>query len=248
MGFNKKARKEATAQQQAMFAQQQKAYTDSQNAFNAYNSNFDKRNASIISLRDRGSNFLDRYSKGTDISELIPSSVKTGQMASDTVKNTIQAAGGIGDSSQLPKDAGYQQKLNSVMGANMARGLAQVNEAALQGEVGQQTENVFNASQFLNADAGTGLNLNNQIFNMSNTLWQNATTRRQMEIDVSNQAFGKMMQGLQFGVGIASGGLGAGGMFGAGGAFGSRSSGGSGVYSGSSNGGGNPFSRYISGY
>lgn len=227
MGFNKKARREATAQQQAAFQQQQTAFQTAQQQAQAYQGNFDKRNQAIIGIRDSGDSFLNKYRAGTDISELIPASVKLGQQSSDTIKNTMQAAGRMGDASQLHSDGNYQNKLNSLTSARLGRGLAAVNDERLHNEVGQQTENVFNASQFLNADAQTGLNLNSQLFGMTNTIWQNATTRRNMEIQVANQAFSNLMQGIQTGVGVASGFFGAGGMFGG---LGAKAGGGGGGY------------------
>lgn len=227
--MNKSARREASAQQQSAYKQQQAAYQTAQTQATAYQNDFTKRNAAITGIRDYGQQFLDRYHKGTDISELIPASVKYTQQAADTVKNTIQAAGRMGDSSQLHSDSNYQNKLNSVMGAKLGRGMAAINDERLNNEVGQQTENVFNASNFLNADAQAGLNLNSQMFNMSNAIWQNATTRRNMEIQVGQQAFGNLMQGIQVATGIASGFFGAGGMM-----SGLGRSGGSSASSGSS--------------
>lgn len=212
MGFNGRARRGAAAQQQAAYAQQQAAFQHAQQQNTEYQNNFNTRNASIIDIRNRGTQFLSRYNRGTDVSELIPASIKTGQQAADTTRATVQAMGRMGDASQLPNDSGYQSKLNSIMGARLGRGLAAVNEAALQGEVGNQTQNVFNASQFLNQDSQVGLNLNNQTFDMTNTIWQNAFSRRQFEQQVAQQSFSNLMSGIQAGVGVASGFFGAGGI------------------------------------
>jgi hypothetical protein len=211
MGFNRAARREAAAQQEAARRQQQAAHDRASAQATEYQASFNKRNAGIIDIRDRGISFLDRYSKGRDINELIPASIANSQAAADTVRNTMSAAGRMGDASQLPNDAGYQSRLNSVMGASLGRGLAAINDQRLASEVGQQTSNVASASSFLNADSQAGLGLNNTLFSMTDTIWQNATTRRDMEIRVAQQAFGNMMSVVSAGVGFATGAFGASG-------------------------------------
>lgn len=220
MGFAKKSRREAQAAQVAALNQQNQIlqHTQQQNA--QYQQGFDTRNAGVIKIRDRGNKFLDDYSKGTDIADLIPASVKMAQQTSDTVKNTITAAGRQGDASQLRGDKSYQDKLNSSLSAKLGKGMAAINDERLHSEVGQQTENVFNASNFLNSDAQAGLGLNTQAFGMANSIFSNATTRREMEIQRSNIMMNNLMQGLSGGVQGFLTATGAGGAFSAGGAFG----------------------------
>lgn len=208
MGFNGAAKKEAAAQQAQAYAAQQAAYAKAQADAAAYQSTSATRNAGVIGIRDYANSFLDKFHKGTDISQLIPSYLKVGQQASDTVKNTMTQASRMGDSSQLPTDQGYQQKLNSVTTSNLGRNLAAINEGVLSDEVSNQTGNSFNATNFLNADAQVGLNQDTNLFGMTDTIWHNATTRREMEIQVAQQAMGNLMGWVSMGLGAATGFLG----------------------------------------
>jgi hypothetical protein len=209
MGFNKAAKREAAAQQAAAYAQQQAQFGEAQRQAREYQQSFNTRNAGIINLRDTGNAWLGKYGRGVDINELLPAQVALGQQASDTVKATVAAQGRMGDASQLPNDAGYHDKLNHVMGARLGKGMAAINADYLNSEHQGVKEDVFNATQLLNQDSQAGLGLNNQLFGMTESIWNNATTRRKMEIEVAQQSMGNLMGLVQMGVGAASGFLGA---------------------------------------
>lgn len=209
MGFNRTARREAAAQQQAAYAQQQAVWTENQRQIQEYQRNFDTRNASMIQMLADDTSWFNKYKKGVDVSQLLPANVALGQQTSDMVKGTVAAMGRMGDASQLPNDAGYQSKLNSVMGARLGKGLAAIQSDALANREAGVRDSIAQNSSYLNADRQAGIGMQGQLFQMSNQIWQNATTRRQMEIQVAQQAMGNLMGWVQMGVGAVSGFAGA---------------------------------------
>lgn len=209
MSFNKKARQEAAAQQAQMFAQQQAIFAAQQAKEKAYNDSFDKRNAGIIQLRGEALNWHNRYEKGTDVADLLPADMKIHQQAADTVRNTMTMARGMGDSSQLPRDADYQAKLSHVASARLGTGLAAIASDRLSNRDAETRQTISQSESYLNTDRQAGFQMGGQIFQMADNLWQNATTRRQMEVQIAQQAMGNLMNWVSVGVGAVSGLAGA---------------------------------------
>lgn len=215
MGFGSNSRKQAQQQQLQAMQQQQQAFQNAQAQAQQYQSNFNTRNAGILGLQTSAQNWLRRYEKGADVASLNPAFVKNAQETADSVQKTMMVANRLGNNAMVKGDAGYQNKLNSVASRNIAKGLAQLNEQGLMSELDNQRGILMDTSNFLNADSRAGLSLNSELFSMTNSLFNNATTRRQMEIQRSNMMMGNFMQflsgGISTGLQLATGGLFGGG-------------------------------------
>lgn len=189
MSFGGKSRREAQ-QAQVEALRRQNAILDQQDAWaQEYRRNFDTRNAGIISLQKSTQNWLNRYEKGADVSTLNPARVMANQQAADQVVNTMRTASKLGDR-QLGGDADYQAKLNAVSTSRIGQGLARLNEAGLVNELNSRRGILMDTSAYLASDERAGFGLGSEVFNMSNAIFQNATTRRQMEMQRSQLAMG----------------------------------------------------------
>lgn len=215
MGFARKSNREAQAAQVAALNQQNAILAQQQAAASAYRDGYATRNAGITALQSYATNFLDRYHKGEDISTLMPTSVENAQKSADAAKYTMQAASRQGDASQLPKDSGYQRKLEATTTARLGRALATINDNALHGEVDSNRDILMNTTNMLNADQQAGMGLYSQSFGMAQGVFNSATTRRQMEqaraAAMNNMLFQGISGGLQGLLGAFTGGMFSGG-------------------------------------
>lgn len=206
MGFAKKSRREAQQQQLQAMQMQRHAYDDAQRRFSEYQNSFNTRNAPVIGLQTSAQNWLNRYGRGEDIASLNPTLARNAQMSANQVGQTMRFASKLGD--RRVGDADYQAKLNSLSTREISKGLAMLNEEGLLSELQSQRGILMDTSNFLNADARAGLGLSSELFNMTNSIFNNATTRRQMEIQRSNMMMqnfmGFLSTGIQAGLGIAS--------------------------------------------
>lgn len=213
MGFGGKSRKAAKAAQDAAYQQQLTAYQNSQDAVNAYNSNYDTRNAPIIGMQGNAQDWLNKYNKGVDVSELNPAAVKTAQQAADQVKGTMDVANNLGSNALAKGDRGYQSRLNSLNSREISKGLASVNVEGLLSELGNQRGILTDTSQFLNADRQAGLGYTNQLYGMTDNMYQNATNTRQMEMQRGNLMNQMLMDGIFGGLSGAASAFGGTGGF-----------------------------------
>jgi hypothetical protein len=202
MGFGNKSRKEAKAAQEASLALQRQQFDAQNSRLHEYENSFATRNAGVIQQRDKSQNWLGRFEKGEDVSSLNPAFAKTAQESADAVTNSMQFAGKLGDNAthNAGGDADYQAKLRSVSQRKIAGGVAQLNMGALQDEVANQRGILMDTSNFLNADSRAAFGMGGQVFDYTSTMFNNATTKRQMEMNRSNMMMGNLM-------GLISGGI-----------------------------------------
>lgn len=216
MGFGNKSRKEAKAQQEAAMRQQQAQYDAYMRQVNEYNNSFNTRNAGLIAMRDSASSWLNRFNKGEDVAKLNPAFAKNALAAAETTKKTMQFASKLGDNSTMGVrgDADYQAKLRSSAEADVSKGLAFQNMQGLQDELGNQRGILMDSTNVLNSDSRAGVGMSAEGFNMTNSIFNNATTKRQMEIARSQAMMSNFMGFL--GMGVQAFGMAAsGGMLGA---------------------------------
>lgn len=159
-----------------------------------------QRNQHVAGLQKTAAEFLEKHRKGVDVTQLNPAFSQTALQASDAVKNTMRAARNIGDGAKGGGDANYQAKLDSVASREISRGLGRANVEGLMSEVNNQRGILMDTSNFLNQDAMAGLNMGAGVFNMTSTMFQAATAKREMEMARSNA----MMNNL---FGFISGGV-----------------------------------------
>lgn len=198
MGFGKKSRKEAKRQQEEAMAMQRQAYADSQRMAEEYRNSFNTRNAGILGLQSQATKWLEGYNSGTDVSKLNPAFAKYAQETANQVQSTMQVANRLGD--RMGGDKDYQSKLNSLASRNIAKGLAQVNEEGLMAELNNQRGILMDSSNFLNNDSRAGFGMQSELFGMTNSIFNNATTKRNMEIARSNMMMNNLMQGISGGI------------------------------------------------
>lgn len=222
MGFGKKSRREAKAGQEAALRQQQQAFEETQRLSKLYREGFEKRNAGIIAMQERANRWLADYDKGVDVAKLNPALANTLRDTADIMTRTTQVANRIGNNALVRGDKGFQNKLQSVAQRDMFKNMAIANEQGLMEERGNQTNIAMQTSQFLNQDTMAGIGLQNDVFNQSNALFGNWTTKRNIEIARGNMMTNMLMQGIMGGVsGFATAG-GAKGLWATGGVFGKK--------------------------
>lgn len=198
MGFAKKSRKEAKRQQEEALALQRQAYADAQRMAQEYQRSFNTRNAGIINLQNQATNWLERYNKGEDVAKLNPAFARYAQDTANQVQSTMQVANRLGD--RMGGDKDYQAKLNSLATRDIARNLAQLNEEGLLTELNSQRGILMDTTNFLNADSRAGFGMGSELFGMTNSLFANATTKRNMEIQRSNMLMDNFMRGIAGGI------------------------------------------------
>lgn len=209
MGFGGKSRKQAQQAQIAALNQQNVLLDSQRKLAEDYRANFAVRNKGILDLQSKATGWLNRYEKGADVASLNPARVMANQQAADQVMSTMKVASKLGDR-QAGGDADYQARLNSTATANIGKGLARLNEAGLVEELGNQRGILMDTSAYLSADEKSGFSMGSEVFNMSNSIFQNATTRRQMEMQRSQMALKMFTDVLGAGVGAFSSVMGAG--------------------------------------
>ncbi len=220
MGFAKKSRKAAKAGQEQALRDQQASFALSQQMAQDYNQGFEKRNAAMIALQTRAQSWLDSYDKGTDVSKLNPALAQTLMDAANVNMRTTQVVNRMGNNALVKGDKGYQQKLSSLAQRQMFRDMGALNEQGLMTERANQTGILMDSSNFLNSDRMSAFNMQSGVFGQSNSIFNNWTSKRNMEIARGNAMNNMLMQGVMGGVsGFITAGS-AGGMFGAKGLFG----------------------------
>jgi hypothetical protein len=216
MGFGRKSRKEAQTAQVNALNQQNAILAEGQRQAAEYRASSSTRNAPMIQMQADATAFLNKYKKGEDVSTLNPALAQTLNNAANQTTNTLKyATAKLGDTSGQG-DAGHQQKLLNVTQRKLGQGVAALNMQGLQDEVGNQRGIAMDTTNFLNADAQAGFGMQGQLSSMASSVFQNATTRRQMEIQRSNQMMGNLMGFVNGGLSAVFGG-GLGGIFGGGG-------------------------------
>lgn len=198
MGFAKKSRKEAKRRQEEAMAMQRQAYADSQRMAQEYQNSFNTRNAGILGLQKQATDWLANYNAGTDVSKLNPAFAKYAQETAGQVQSTMQVANRLGD--RMGGDKDYQAKLNSLATRNIASQLAGLQEQSLMSELNNQRGILMDTSNFLNQDSRAGFGMQSELFGMTNSIFNNATTKRNMEIQRSNMMMNNLMQGIAGGI------------------------------------------------
>jgi hypothetical protein len=234
MGFGKKSRREAKAAQEAAMRQQQAAYAAAQQQVQAYQQSSAARNAPIIALQKGSQDWMNRFNKGTDVADLNPAFAKNAQESADAVMNSMNYASNFGDTATHGggADKNFQEKARSVAQRNIAKGVARLNMQGLENELQSNRGILMDTTNFLNSDARAGVGMSGDLFGMTNSIFNAATTKRKMEMERSNMMMQNMMGLISGGVQGFMAATGAGGMFGAGGAFGGSSGGGGNAMSG----------------
>jgi len=200
MGFARKSRKEAQTAQVNALARQNEILAESQRQAREYHATSATRNAPIIGLQQDANAWLGRYKRGEDVASLNPALAKTLLNTSNQYTNTLKyATGKLGDTSGQG-DAGHQAKLLNVTTRELGKGAAALNMQGLENERANQTGIVMDTTSFLNADAQAGFGMQSQLGAMASSIFQNATTRRQMEIDRSNAMMANTMSFISGGV------------------------------------------------
>lgn len=193
MGFGKKSRKEAKRQQEEAYRRQQRQADQYDAMTQAYRNNFDKRNEYIIGLNERSGQRIEQFDRGEDITRIYPLLANTLTQGANAVRNTMDYTSGLGTNAYAQQDERYLQKLKSVAGRDISKALATAMVQGTNAERDRDTNLLMETSQYLNADRMAGFGLANNSFNMANTMFGNATTKRQMEIQRSNAMMGNLM-------------------------------------------------------
>ena len=228
MGVGGNARKQAQANQNQAYQNQllatQKAEADAQ----AYKANFNTRNAGIIGLQQRSQGRLNRLEKGDDIGSIYNVLGNTLTEGADAVKQTMGYTQGLGTNALAQQDSRYNQKLQSVAQRQIASQMGRSLVGGVLGERDRDTGIVMDTSNYLSGDERYGLGMNQQNVSNYGSLFGNASTIRQMEMQRAQMAWSQMQGILSGASGLMSGlgGLGV-GFGGSSGAF--RATGGSGT-------------------
>lgn len=191
MGFNKKERREAKAQQEEALRLQRQQYLDQQKFLNQILANRDKQNEGVIALHNRAKNWLNRYEKGEDVMSLNPAFAKYSQETADAVQKSNMVANKLGD--RMGGSGDYRAKLSSVSSRDIAKSLARLNEEGLIRELDNQRNILMDTSAYLGNDDYTKFSMFSDLGSIANSIFQNATTKRQMAIQVGQQAMGNML-------------------------------------------------------
>lgn len=179
---------------------QQQAYNNALHEQQQYQASSATRNAPIRELQANAQSWLARYNKGEDVASLNPAFARHAQESANAVTNSMNYASSTGDTATFGGgDKGYQDKLRSVASRNIAKGLAGMNMQALEGELQNNRGIVMDTTNFLNADARAGFGMSSDLFGMTNSIFNAATTKRQMEIQRSNQMMNNLMSAVSGG-------------------------------------------------
>lgn len=205
MGFGSKSRKQAQQRQQQAYNSQQQAIQQAQAQRDAYNADFDNRNADIIGIGQRSSRRLRDLERGVDIGSVYSTLSNTLNQGANAVKNTMNFTGGLGTNAFAQQDPRYQQKLRSVAERDISKGLGQALAQGALGERDRDTGLVLDTNQYLSNDKKYGLGLTGQTVGDFSNLFGNSTTIRQQEMQRAQQAWGTFGNILSIGTGLATG-------------------------------------------
>lgn len=200
MGFGSKSRKQAQQAQVNALNEQTRIQRQYMNMINQYNSEYDTRNADIIDLNRRVGDRIEQFERGEDITKIYPLISNTLTQGADAVRKTMDFTQGLGTNAYDQQDDRYQQKLRSVGERQIASNLASAIVSGVLGERDRDTGLLMDTSNYLSADKRAGYGLVGQGFQMSSNIFNNATTRRQMEMQRSNMMMGNLMSFISGGL------------------------------------------------
>ena len=203
MGFNKQARKEATAEDRLAVQEVLRVTKKQEEATDKYNADSPTRNANMIGLRDAAVGRLEGFKKGKDVAGLYPELNTAFNQIADQILNTTRFASKLGTTNS--GDASYSNKLNSLNTRALAVGAGR-NISENVGQLQNQDRGfVVESDDYLNQDRRVGLGLGqDNISNFSN--YKSVTAqRREAEELQAQRSWSNMMGLISAGTGFATG-------------------------------------------